>query len=55
MTKAEVGWRRSLRLRIEKNLSMRIQHLESLHGNVRLIQSELPETGRIMKKEALIG
>ena len=39
----------------KEDLSTRIQHLEILHGNIHLIQSELPEKVRIMKEEPVTG
>lgn len=39
----------------KENLSTRIQHLEILHGNIHLIQSELPEKVGIMKEEPVTG
>lgn len=46
MVKAvEMGVGASLRLPQEKNLSTRIQHLEILHGNIRLFLSELSRAG----------
>lgn len=39
----------------KENLSARIQFLEILHGAIHLIQSDLSETGKIMKEEAATG
>ena len=39
----------------KENLSTRIQSLDILHGAIHLIQSDLSETGKIMKGEAAAG
>lgn len=39
----------------KEHLSARIQFLEILHGAIHLIQSDLSETGKIMKEEEATG